>query len=147
MCSTPFPAGMRSDIPPQSLNPGTDIAMQDWDLLFDAVIARLLSSFDDIPLNDTDPRRVAWVQTRARVMDCAQALDQLHLAATHELARAPRPATDGIALVTPRSRAASAEPDPMQFDVARAVWQAWYAHLCACAGWPLDSAVPLRPPL
>jgi hypothetical protein len=75
MCSTPFPAGMRSDIHPQRLDPGTDIAMQDWDLLFDAVIARLLSSFDDIPLNDTDPRRVAWVQTRARVMDCAQALD------------------------------------------------------------------------
>jgi hypothetical protein len=90
-------------------------------VLFDAVIARLLSSFDDIPLNDTDPRRVAWVQTRARVMDCVQALDQLHLAATHELVRVHRPVTGGVAPATPRSRAASAQPDPMQFDVARAV--------------------------
>ena len=147
MCSTPFPSGMRSDSPLQPPNPGTDIAMQDWDLLFDAVIARLMSAFDDMPSNVTGPRRQAWVQTRTRVMDCVQALDQLHLAATHELARVPGPVTDGIALLNPRSSVASAGLDPMQLDVARAIWQAWYEHLCACAGLRPDWAPPLRPPL
>ena len=58
MCSTPFPAGMCYDSLPQPPDLSKDIAMEDWDLLFDAVIARLQSSCNDKPLDNGTPRRM-----------------------------------------------------------------------------------------
>lgn len=147
MCSTPFPPGTRSDSPPPLSALAKDIAMEDWDLLFDAVIRRLLSSFDDLPPDNPAPRRVAWVQTRARVLDCVQALDQLHLAAAHELARMHPPAVYGLpSTVALQVSVAAADLPPMHDDVLRAIWQVWYENLCARAGLSPISGPPSRLP-
>ena len=145
MCSTPLPAGMRSDSPPKPPDLTTDIAMEDWDLLFDAVIARLQSSFDDLPPDNTGPRRMAWIQTRARVMDCVQALDQLYLAASHELARLHPPAVDmPQSTGTTQRSAVTGEMPPMQDAVVRAIWQVWYDHLAARTGVSTTARPPTQ---
>lgn len=146
MFSKPVPAGMRSESPVQPPGVPMDIAMEDWDLLFDAVIARLLSSLEDMPSENAPPRRTAWVQTRARVMDCVHALDQLHLAASHELARRPPASTDGLPVTTPSSGcAASADPQPLPDDAIRAIWKVLHEHLCALAGLSLPSGKAASP--
>lgn len=146
MCSTPFPAGICSDSLPQQLDLSKDIAMEDCDLLFDAVIARLQSSCDDKPLTNGTSRHMAWVQTRARVMECVQALDQLHLAATHELARQRPAATEGLPQTTGlQVSAMAADLSMLPDDVMGAIWTAWQEHLRACAGLSVPSGRNTRP--
>lgn len=145
MCSTPPPAGLRSDGPAQPPSLTTDIAMEDWDLLFDAVIVRLQSSFDNLPADNTAPRRAAWMQTRVRVMDCVQALDQLHLAASHELARLTPPAEQVPPSATaPQRSAVAADVPPVQDAVVRAIWQVWYDHLAARTGVSTTTRPPTQ---
>ena len=142
-----LPPRMQSDSPAPLSDLAKDIAMEDWDLLFDAVILRLLSSFDGLPPDNPAPRRMAWWQTRARVMDCVQALDQLHLAAAHELARMHPPAVNGPpSAVAPQTSLTAADLPPMHDDVLRAIWQVWYENLCARAGLSPISGPPSRLP-
>lgn len=141
MCFTPFPPGTRSGSPSPPPALAKDIAMEDWDLLFDAVILRLLTSFDDVPPDNASPRRVAWEQTRARVMDCVQALDQLHMAAVHELARPPRAAPDSQPWkIASQVSEAPAKLCPMHDDMLLAVWRVWNdTSMPARGGQPLTA--------
>ena len=64
----------------------SDVAIEDWDLLFRAVTARLTSIFDG-PENAAGSARI-----RSNVLECVQALDQLRTTMTHELDRHRRAA-------------------------------------------------------
>jgi hypothetical protein len=68
--------------PPRTVVPraAADIAMRDWDALFDAVTARLAS---------LAARSRAW-EFRPDVQECVAALEQLHASLTHERARSRR---------------------------------------------------------
>ena len=60
----------------------TDIAMEDWDELFCAVKARLrLIGSERSSATPEPPQRDAVVRIQASVLECVEALDQLH--ATH----------------------------------------------------------------
>ncbi len=67
----------------------SDVSMQDWDILFDAVAQRLKSTVDYC--SDATPRKRhdSWLHIRADVLECVEALDQLHRTASHEFARHP----------------------------------------------------------
>ena len=131
---------------PQPPDLSKDIAMEDWDLLFDAVIARLQSSCNDKPLDNGTPRRMAWVQTRARVMECVEALDQLHLTASHELARRGPAAMVGLPLRTGVPGSAMTEDLPnLPDDVMSAIWKVWQDHFRAYAGLSSPSGRGTRP--
>lgn len=64
----------------------SDVAIEDWDLLFRAVTARLTSIFDG-PEHAAGSARI-----RSNVLECVQALDQLRTTMTHELDRHRRAA-------------------------------------------------------
>ena len=66
-----------------------DVAIEDWDALFDAVLERLRSSVENCKAEAPLERRANWGQARASLLECVEALDQLHHAATHEFARHP----------------------------------------------------------
>lgn len=78
-----------------------DVAIDDWDDLFDAVKARLR-------LAVSESRRGTGASFQASVLECAAALDQLHAMMRHELGRAgaeaarPGPLHDGLTLVPHR---------------------------------------------
>ena len=59
----------------------SDVAIEDWDLLFRSVMARLTSIFDGSEIAAGSARN------RASVLECVEALDQLRKTMTHELGR------------------------------------------------------------
>ena len=63
-----------------------DVALLDWDTLFDAVVKRLKSSFESQGPSGLSDTRKTWGEARASVMECAQALDQLHQTAINGFA-------------------------------------------------------------
>jgi hypothetical protein len=76
-----------------ALLPGarSDTVIEDWDELFDAVTARLrlitaerLAATTGSPSDEAD-------RIRARVLECAEALEQLHAALKDELGQRPQP--------------------------------------------------------
>jgi uncharacterized protein (DUF2267 family) len=70
--------------------PIADISIDDWDALLNAVKARLRLTVDESP---TWQSNVAAAPVRASVLECVDALEQLHLALTRRLAgRADRTA-------------------------------------------------------
>ena len=68
-------------------DPSSDVAVEDWDVLFDAVVERLRAAFENSHPRVAAHRRQAWSQARSHVLECVVALDQLHLTATHDFAR------------------------------------------------------------
>jgi hypothetical protein len=70
-------------------------------------------------------------------MDCVQALDHLHLTATHAMSR-PAPLTaDGTAGQGGESLASNAgDLSLLPADLVRAIWQVWFDHLRLRAGDP-----------
>jgi len=63
-----------------------DVAMEDWDTLFDAVVGRLQAGVDSCNAVAPLQRLQSWPQIRAQVLECVEALDQLHVAATRSCA-------------------------------------------------------------
>lgn len=67
----------------QEVNALSKIAPQDWDELFHAVESRLSASVSDAVQNDG--------KTRVTVLECVEALDQLHDALMHERQQRQQP--------------------------------------------------------
>lgn len=66
---------------------GHDVAIADWELLFDAAMARLHGLVDGITAAAPARRQASPASTGSLhddLVDCAAALDQLHLTMTHE---------------------------------------------------------------
>jgi hypothetical protein len=74
----------QAGVAPQA-EPSSDVAIEDWDILLDAVKARLKLTVGEEPgpQGQDEARRV-----RDSVLECVAALDQLHTTMTHELDRA-----------------------------------------------------------
>lgn len=111
-----------------SLDPSNDIAMEYWDLLFDAVVERLRSTSEGLDPSIVSRRGLTLAQARDSIAECAQALDQLHLAAAHEFARCLH--TDDVArpLTLGSAGILNAKNFPqVPFEVARTIWHAWHA--------------------
>lgn len=84
----PWSAGLPSDAPP-ALVPG--LLMGDWNELLDAVKARLRLSVGDLPAAAAEAVLDALAcHVRTSVLECAVALDQLHLSLRQELGRLQR---------------------------------------------------------
>lgn len=65
-----------------------DIAVEDWDAMFGAVLERLRSSVDDVLITSPVPLSPdAASLTQSIVLECAEALDQLHVALKHDRSR------------------------------------------------------------
>lgn len=77
---------------PASTSAGTnDIAREDWDLLFCAVRDRLRIAVGALPVCGVQPFALqSDASVRALVLDCVQALDQLHAALLSEGTRCPQ---------------------------------------------------------
>lgn len=62
-----------------------DIAVQDWDVMFCAVLDRLSHSVDELaPAQTVLPMPDPACQHQAVVLECVQALAQLHTALKHD---------------------------------------------------------------
>jgi hypothetical protein len=73
--------------------PRLSIAVADWDVMFDAVRARLIDSvgerlgqLPDVPQHSAE---LSASLVQAVVLDCVNALDQLHAALTQERSQRP----------------------------------------------------------
>lgn len=76
--------------PPRPLPKGlrADIAAEDWELLFGAVLVRLQLTVDDDPGGVLPGGRVApHCRIQSTVVECIAALEQLHAALAHEARR------------------------------------------------------------
>lgn len=71
--------------PPRELS--NNVVMEDWDFLFNAVVGRLRSTLEDMESGIASRRSLTSSQARDSILECAQALDQLHLTATQEFSR------------------------------------------------------------
>ena len=79
--------GARLRRPPLS-NVAGEIPVTDWDLLLNAIKARLLSTAGDALADLPEPMRQQSIhQIQAGMVDCVAALDQLHLSLSKELAK------------------------------------------------------------
>jgi hypothetical protein len=75
------PAFLRESARPP--DESADVAIQDLDILFAAVTARLRSLAEPWPGNAaTEAARI-----RSSILECVQALEQLHATAMHEVSR------------------------------------------------------------
>lgn len=77
---------------PKSTKPGAavspSLAIEDWDTLFTAVKARLTLIGQPLDAPAAEPKAANEMELfRASVLECVQALDQLHMTARDELAR------------------------------------------------------------
>lgn len=74
---------------------GPDVAIGDWNLLFDAVRARLVRTvgerLGEPPAVPQHSSELAASLVQAVVLDCAHALDQLHAALEQERSQRPTP--------------------------------------------------------
>jgi hypothetical protein len=84
-------AAARHDIQPDV--PRLSIAVDDWDMMFEAVRARLihtvgerLGELPDVPHHSAE---LSASLVQAVVLDCVNALDQLHAALTQERSQRP----------------------------------------------------------
>jgi len=104
-----------------------DIAVEDWGILFDAVVERLRSTSEALDVGVAPRRSLTLAQARLSIAECAQALDQLQRTAAHELSRC-QPA-DGVARAS-RIRPAgvlNARNFPENpFEVVRTIWHTWH---------------------
>jgi hypothetical protein len=71
------------------LNGATDIG--DWNLLFEAVRARLVRTVGDHPAEAPAVPQLPASLVQAVVLDCVRALDQLHAALEEERSQRPTP--------------------------------------------------------
>ena len=103
-----------------------NIAMEDWHLLFDAVVERLRSTVQDMEPGMASRRRLTIAQARDNILECAQAFDQLHLTATHEFARCP-PTDDNRPQSShpPEGGLADENFPKIARDKVRAHWHGW----------------------
>ncbi|WP_114968618.1 hypothetical protein [Rhodoferax ferrireducens] len=69
-------------------DPASDIAIEDFDILLNAVKARLRQTASECATATTDSQaRDTAIRVQAGVLDCVFALDQLHAMLTKELHR------------------------------------------------------------
>ncbi len=87
------PCGLEPDCGPAP--PRLSIAVADWDVMFDAVRARLirtvgerLGELPDVPQHSAE---LSASLVQAVVLDCVSALDQLHAALAQERSQRPTP--------------------------------------------------------
>ncbi len=79
---------------PQDAQAGvlSDIATEDWDVLFRAVLARLGSTLADANTRTADGTADAQLgRARTGILDCVEALDQLRTTMARQLARHRQP--------------------------------------------------------
>lgn len=69
----------------------SDIVIEDWDDLFDAVTARLRSVIAERHATSAESPSPEADRIRVNVLECVEALDQLHAALKEELGRSPQP--------------------------------------------------------
>ncbi|MDQ3058301.1 MAG: hypothetical protein M3R45_02085 [Pseudomonadota bacterium] len=78
-----------------------DIDVQDWDVMFCAVLERLRQSVGELPATPTmPPVPDSAGQVRAVVLECVDALSQLHAALKHDRACSTQPCRPAL-LVLP----------------------------------------------
>ncbi len=65
--------------------------IEDWDDLFDAVTARLRSVIAERHATSAESPSPEADRIRVNVLECVEALDQLHAALKEELGRSPQP--------------------------------------------------------
>jgi predicted naringenin-chalcone synthase len=65
----------------------TDVAMEDWELLLDAVKSRLRAVAVEPSIAAELTHNPAFDRVRIHVLECMGALDQLHETVRHELVR------------------------------------------------------------
>lgn len=70
---------------------GPDVAIGDWNLLFEAVRARLVRTVGDHPGEPLAVPQLPASLVQAVVLDCVRALDQLHAALQRERSQRPTP--------------------------------------------------------
>lgn len=71
----------------------SEVAIEDWDVLFNAVTARLrLIVAEQLVTTDEPKPAVGLNRVRGNVLECAAALDQLHATLKEEVLLAPREA-------------------------------------------------------
>lgn len=70
---------------------GPDVAIGDWNLLFEAVQARLLRTVGAPPGEQPAVPQLPASLVQAVVLDCVRALDQLHAALEKERSQRPTP--------------------------------------------------------
>lgn len=75
-----------------------DVALEDWDALFDAVVGRLRFNVEQWNAVVPSERRGTWVQVRSNILECVVALDQLHLTATHAFEHDQKAAIEALVL-------------------------------------------------
>ena len=75
-----------------------DVALEDWDALFDAVVGRLRLNVEQWNAVVPSGRRDTWGQVRTNILECVAALDQLHLTATHAFEHHHRVAIEALVL-------------------------------------------------
>lgn len=90
-----IPAGSRVTGAGALAEQGLDVAVADWDLMFDAVRARLLQAvgerlgeLPDIPYHSAS---LSASLVQASVLDCVRALDRLHVWLEQERSQRPTP--------------------------------------------------------
>lgn len=70
---------------------GLDVAVADWDLMFDAVRSRLVRTVGELPGEQPLAAQFAGIRVRAAVLDCVRALDRLHVWLEQERSQRPTP--------------------------------------------------------
>ena len=75
-----------------------DVALEDFDELFDAVVSRLRLNVEQWNGVVAAQRRETWGQVRTNLLECVSALDQLHLTATHAFAEHHQAAIEALLL-------------------------------------------------
>ena len=116
--------------------------MEDWDALFDAVIVRLRASVAS--WNQAAPleRRESWKHTRAHVLECVDALDQLHSSATHTFALQKLEALEAFVLRPKAPPRGDGAVTPQPLPSTEPAQSAWVPVPAAAASPPPTGAPP-----
>jgi len=117
--------------PAPTCDVSNDVAAEDWGMLFDAVLERLKSCLPSRSI-DCASDRLAWSQARITVLECVEALDQLHKKAEHERSPLGHTETDAkvLSFGAPLARADVVSPT-VKVDLVHAIQWAWYHNMCA----------------
>lgn len=93
---TPLPNGHHAAVPASHIGSEVgSIAITDWDVMFDAVRARLIHGvgerLGELPHLPHHSAELSASLVQAVVLDCVSALDQLHAALQQERSQRPTP--------------------------------------------------------
>ena len=113
-CGPPFDAAIsevaQSDAKVGDINVSSDILIEDRDLLFRAIAVRLSASVGERLADKPDLQPHGLAQVRAVVLECIEAMNQLHPALTRERQQRRLPIMESmgehIALMQPSAKVA-----------------------------------------